>query len=593
MGCIENASTILQTTFDSRIAYFLVMPLREIVTVQLGEYSNFVGAHFWNIQDEALAQSPTCEVAELSPAVLFSEQFSTNPVLPYAPRLQIIDLNGAFGSLSLGAGVSLRPELKPNAMNLQSTDDSRSASHALWHGKSDVYVRNEVPRNKYLMSLDDEDSDGKRMSNDATAPGVQREASQTSDAHLSNRTLTCDQESTTANGTSEHFDLDGTVQYWSDYLKVRLHPRTSSAIPGLHAGVHDFTMSQTGVAAMTIPIMDELYDRLRFFIEECDCLGGLLLNCDAFGGFSGVGAQYLSHVRDELGSSPPIAIFGTASATSTCTGLSALATRDRMFNGMYNQAYLVSAAIEFGAQYVPLHADATQSMPFMHPSASNKFQSSAALGLAMDVSLSCLRHKAQRLSLSSLLAALRPAPFAMYSGVGLSVPVVRPVEFRRSCMLEVESMRSLSLSPGARLDSRTVQRRFSKHSTSKKMPQSFVTELVSGRGVAGNFDAICNTTAPIAIPVPFPRVFDPRIAMDGTLLSRDAACSRLPLCEVAEVSALSSMYADPTSAASELNKLADSMGQSHRTGCRDGQVEAAALEISETLRAIACDYETL
>ncbi|CAK9254396.1 unnamed protein product, partial [Sphagnum jensenii] len=31
--------------------------MREIVQVQVGNYANFVGAHFWNFQDEALGIS--------------------------------------------------------------------------------------------------------------------------------------------------------------------------------------------------------------------------------------------------------------------------------------------------------------------------------------------------------------------------------------------------------------------------------------------------------------------------------------------------------------------------------------------------------
>ena len=29
--------------------------MREVVSVQLGGYANYAGAHFWNLQDEALA----------------------------------------------------------------------------------------------------------------------------------------------------------------------------------------------------------------------------------------------------------------------------------------------------------------------------------------------------------------------------------------------------------------------------------------------------------------------------------------------------------------------------------------------------------
>ena len=48
----------------------------ELVTIQLGGYANYVGAHYWNIQDELLGYSGKEEwqdlAAVIDPGMLFS-----------------------------------------------------------------------------------------------------------------------------------------------------------------------------------------------------------------------------------------------------------------------------------------------------------------------------------------------------------------------------------------------------------------------------------------------------------------------------------------------------------------------------------------
>lgn len=570
------------------------MPLREVVTVQLGDFANFIGAHFWNIQDEALALNPTDGVAELRSSVFFRESSSDATVLPYAPRLQIVDLQGAFGSLSVDAGLSLPPDQRVRVANERNLDASKISRHATWGGNADVYVQEEIPRNRYLLSLDEEDERHFRQSASIDAQSSLNDSASGTPSTSGRGQSTAEVESKD-DGKSEDFHLDETVQFWSDYSKVRLHSKTSYVLRGHHLGVQDFSLCQNGLEALTNSCLDDMYDDLRFFVEESDCLGGLVVSCDAFGGFSGVGRRYLRHIRDELGSTLPILTFGSTSAGSSCAGMDAARSRQRVCRGAFNQAVLLSAAMELGAQYIPLHADSTRSMPFLHVQDSNKFQTSAMLGVALDVSFSCLKHQSQGLSMNDLLAALRPSPFAKYSGVGLVAPVTGRIEFRRSCMLEVESMRSLSMSAAARFDQRGGQRRFDENNVAKTVPQRYMNEFVSARGVSGRFESMCRTSTAVAIPVPFPRIFDRRVGMDGSILSAQAASSRPLLCEVGEIGALSSIYADPTSTVVELNILADAVQQMQAGGVQPlGQLESAELvEDIDALRNAAADYQTL
>ena len=77
---------------------------RAVITLQIGHYSNFVGAHFWNIQEAgfvyASSTNPTF-VPEINHGVLFREGVTgygrTDGQTTFTPRLVSVDLKGALG----------------------------------------------------------------------------------------------------------------------------------------------------------------------------------------------------------------------------------------------------------------------------------------------------------------------------------------------------------------------------------------------------------------------------------------------------------------------------------------------------------------
>jgi hypothetical protein len=73
--------------------------MREIVQVQVGNYANFVGAHFWNFQDEALGISGQGEEEWQSNTgvdmdVLYRVGETRQGVPTYTPRLLAFDARG-------------------------------------------------------------------------------------------------------------------------------------------------------------------------------------------------------------------------------------------------------------------------------------------------------------------------------------------------------------------------------------------------------------------------------------------------------------------------------------------------------------------
>ncbi|NXV96894.1 MSTO1 protein, partial [Calonectris borealis] len=92
------------------------------------------------------------------------------------------------------------------------------------------------------------------------------------------------------------------VQVWSDYLNVHLHPKSIYVIRQyMHDGYCGCLEAfGQGESLLQDPgCIEELEDRLHFYVEECDYLQGFQVLCDLHNGFSGVGAKVTELLYDE------------------------------------------------------------------------------------------------------------------------------------------------------------------------------------------------------------------------------------------------------------------------------------------------------
>ncbi|NXP19343.1 MSTO1 protein, partial [Scytalopus superciliaris] len=92
------------------------------------------------------------------------------------------------------------------------------------------------------------------------------------------------------------------VRLWSDYLNVHLHPKSLYVIRQyLHDGdCGCLEAFGQGESLLQDPsCVEELEDRLHFYVEECDYLQGFQVLCDLHNGFSGVGAKVTELLHDE------------------------------------------------------------------------------------------------------------------------------------------------------------------------------------------------------------------------------------------------------------------------------------------------------
>lgn len=65
--------------------------------------------------------------------------------------------------------------------------------------------------------------------------------------------------------------LENGVQFWTDFSKVHYHPQSLYELKGLWSDVQEFDNYGIGKDALSGGLRgEELSERLRFFVEECD-----------------------------------------------------------------------------------------------------------------------------------------------------------------------------------------------------------------------------------------------------------------------------------------------------------------------------------
>ncbi|KXS11637.1 tubulin nucleotide-binding domain-like protein [Gonapodya prolifera JEL478] len=275
--------------------------MREIVTLQFGNYANHAMTHLWNSHDHAtslyylspgISKLPRESVPEYlrhlpsyldwDPDVLFREgQDPATGQETYTPRTVVFDTRDGFGGLSETGGLYGGARKAGGGGSLTNSGDGDDSSNATWEGgKVDVFQSQPWPRSDYLRDLDDEN----------LPSGENR-------------------------GTH---DLSTSVVTWSDYSRVFYHPRTAVVIPPRlqhmeSESISPFPTFTSGLdcfsneSAFVETFMD---NQIRFFAEECDSMQGFLTVTDTDDGWGAFSKGVLDMIRDEFGEKCTIVTAG-------------------------------------------------------------------------------------------------------------------------------------------------------------------------------------------------------------------------------------------------------------------------------------------
>ncbi|KAK8123627.1 Bcdml1 [Apiospora kogelbergensis] len=224
--------------------------MHEIITLQLGQQSNYLATHFWNTQESYFTFGEGADESPVNHDVHFRPGLGADGTETFMPRTVIYDLKGGFGSMR-----------KINALY---EDQEAETPAALWNGKTVVQKQQPIDVSEYQASLD----------TGAATPELTTQS----------------------------------VRYWSDFSRVYYHPRSIVQLNEYELGSTLMPFEKWGMGEELFASLDkdhDLLDRdLRPFVEEADQMQGVQIMAgidDAWGGFA---AKYVERMRDEYGKTP-------------------------------------------------------------------------------------------------------------------------------------------------------------------------------------------------------------------------------------------------------------------------------------------------
>ncbi|KAF4100960.1 hypothetical protein G5714_019156 [Onychostoma macrolepis] len=255
---------------------------KEVVTLQLGHYSNFIGTHWWNLQDAALVYESDSPAGELQSDMLFREGLTLGGHVTYTPRLIAMDLKGSLQTLRKEGSLY---------------DTEKENTTFSWEGQIMTHKESPPIKNAFLQQLDSLDTGGLLAEPDFTS-AVDRCSVSRVGAAVAVETVNSSLER-----MLKSYRLEGSVRVWSDFLRIHLHPRTISVINQYnHDGESErLEVFGQGEALLRGAVLEDLEDRLHFFVEECDYLQGFQVLCDLADGFSGLGSKVTELLQDSYG----------------------------------------------------------------------------------------------------------------------------------------------------------------------------------------------------------------------------------------------------------------------------------------------------
>lgn len=236
---------------------------REIITLQLGPFSNWAGSHFWNAQDDArhpvaidASGDPVFDDEQADAAVLYR---SSGPgrASQMTPRLIVCDTADAFGGLGSSGGLAASATPASAAASVDPLSWGGSVSEVVHEARaahafaqmmsapllgdaaydlSDGYGTAARDAERY----DDDDDDDGYDEYDANQEGGWRRALARRQRSPTAAAAAADERSPVEEEEEEElraaaFDFEDSVTAWSDYLQAHLHSRSIAPLkPHVH-----------------------------------------------------------------------------------------------------------------------------------------------------------------------------------------------------------------------------------------------------------------------------------------------------------------------------------------------------------------------
>ncbi|KAL6069866.1 mtDNA inheritance, partitioning of the mitochondrial organelle [Balamuthia mandrillaris] len=418
----------------------------EVITLQFGNYSNFVGAQLWNLQDEAIGvdkeskqknnsgidhevlmryhkvyhlvflflihlTDPRFSLCALLRALslsrcstlLLSRVISSRKKKEsksYTPRLLLFDLKGGLGSLSKTTGShssypSSTQAIRGQRLHQQPQHASHEEESRPWEGKLETVMMNVEEKNAFLR-----------------------------DIHLSSTAASSSSSPASSSSSSaSNYSMEKVVQVWSDFVQTDLSPLSIHELSSVKFEVDPFNLWTHGVQSFSHNIYEkeDMLDSFRRLSEECDVMQGVQCMIDVDSGFGGFAQQFLSEVRDELGTRQPVWTYGLASAHSSS---SQLAEERNVLNTALSIHSLICDRSPLTNVLIPIHPSPywSSSLPYVGIDPSLKYHTSAVVASAIDTASLPFRLRDRSTSLTDLMWTIRTEPSMKLSSMSVALP---------------------------------------------------------------------------------------------------------------------------------------------------------------------------
>nr|CAB3462473.1 unnamed protein product [Digitaria exilis] len=467
--------------------------MREVVTVQVGGFANFVGSHFWNFQDELLGLAddpgadPVFRNAALDMDALYRAGETQQGVATYCPRLVSVGSRGSLGSLSSSGtlGSSSAAAGHPNILTWQvSIACVMSYPNYCRSGNVTKSVAKPHDRNLFLQSLSEEEQNTSSSNDRSNA----KKSVEDKDLVES---------------------LENGVKFWTDYSKVQYHPQSLYELYGSWTNFDKF--DNYGTAREVVSEwsqMEELNERLRFFVEECDHIQGIQFIVDDSGGFSSVAAQYLENIADDYTNTPfpfNLAFAGYLSP------LLSIKDEKYFYSSAIFAAAIHSLSVPFRLQHVGPSSELAHSSgnldigELMHMLSDQGRQNMVT---ALDVAMPApsLTDRTDLRNIQRSLLCLTPE----ISDEDEDPYAVESLVFHGALGAEAKLLNLHFVDTGG-------QR------ASISQVKDTVCSALEGRATKPKFSHLSVSPCPLPVPLPFPSIFSSSIGQHGEILSNDHA----------------------------------------------------------------------
>ena len=201
-----------------------MMSSKELLTLQLGNYSNYVGTHFWNLQYDSL-RSENDNIEDINHSKLFRE--TSDYYQPHVPRMISFDVKSSLNALKLD-GTFNSVERITNDTIQHSTENDVDDNFV-------TYSQKEIEKNDFLLHFHSKSS-----------------------------------------SKQKDFNLDEKVKTWSDFMSYKLNENSLQLLRNRFEDDSKFRFHGLGYCEYE-GLKYDIEDKLHYWVEECNSMDGFMV----------------------------------------------------------------------------------------------------------------------------------------------------------------------------------------------------------------------------------------------------------------------------------------------------------------------------